>query len=504
MSERTYRLNPPDRTGFLLGLSLAQVVLGGLGAMLAASVFSRGHSLAATAIAVGVTATLLGRRKGEALIEVAPVALQWGWRIARRRRRWFAPLPLLVDGSARPIPLPPALQGQRLIAIDGPTSGFASQAKIAVVHDELFGLVSLTLRAGGRRFGLIDADERCEALDAWGELLDGWARERTPVEAIRWTEWAAPAGLELHRVWLDEHQATSPLDEATSTYDQLLIDAGPMVTPHEVLITLVVNGSKVNVVRSRRHERLRVAVDALLAETRSLVSRLDAAGLAAGDPLSPGELGEAIRSRFDPWGLPARHKRARSLGETFGVSPIEHSGPLSCESTWGTWRTDDVVHRTYAVVEWPRRQLRADWLGSVLLQGRGVVRAVTMIYEPIAPSRSRRAITFTDTKLESDEHQRRSRGFRVPAALVRQKDSVRQREQELEDGHGEFAYSAVIAISAASPEALEQSCSEVEELASQAGMTLRSLGGRHDQGVAATLPLARSIAARPGWKDVTG
>ena len=152
----------------------------------------------------------------------------------------------------------------------------------------------------------------------------------------------------------------------------------------------------------------------------------------------------------------------------------------------------------------PRRNLHPEWLSSLLLEGRGLVRAVTMLYEPIPPSRSRRAITYTDTKLESDEHQRRSRGFRVPAALQRQKDAVRQREHELEDGHGEFAYCGLIVISAQSDDELRDATRDIIELASQAAIAIRPLDGRHDRAVTASLPMARSISARPVWKDVTG
>ena len=42
----------------------------------------------------------------------------------------------------------------------------------------------------------------------------------------------------------------------------------------------------------------------------------------------------------------------------------------------------------------------------------------------------------------------------LPAASQCQKDSVRQREKELEDGHGEFAYAGIIVTTAASEDDL--------------------------------------------------
>jgi hypothetical protein len=51
-------------------------------------------------------------------------------------------------------------------------------------------------------------------------------------------------------------------------------------------------------------------------------------------------------------------------------------------------------------------------------------------------------------------------------------------------------------VSAADVETLERACSDVVQVAAGCGVELRLLNGRHDQALAACLPLAHSIAPR--------
>ena len=132
------------------------------------------------------------------------------------------------------------------------------------------------------------------------------------------------------------------------------------------------------------------------------------------------------------------------------------------------------------------------------------MRAVCGVFEPIPPSRSRRAIRFAATKLDGDEQTRTERGFHVPAALRRQRQVVAEREDELERGFGEVAYAGLVVVCGRNPDELTQAATGLCDVAASAGIDLRPLDGRHDLAVAATLPLARGLAAPSALREILG
>jgi hypothetical protein len=497
---RLFRLAPPDRTGVLMGLGLSQFVVGGT-ALLVASLLFAHHQLGAGVVPVAAGAVVVfGRWRRQPVLDWLAAA----GRLARLHvggRRWYRPLPLVHSESSGALGLPPALAGQRILAVDGARYGWPLQPHVAVVHDTSTARYAASVRVAGERFALLDLAGQAAAVERWGDVLGGWCRERSVICQIRWCESAAPGGLEQHRTWLHTNIATSPVADAVAAYGQLLDRAGPMTTPHEVVLTLVADGRRVS--RPRGEDRHQATVDALLAEVAALQTRLEIAGLASSPPLSPGELGRAMHARFDPWAATAVERRSRSLGHGTAVCDPATAGPLATCVSWKRWETDSICHRSFLAVEWPRVDVPADWLGRVLLPG-GSVRAVCGVFEPIAPSRSRRALRFAATKLEGDEQTRIERGFHVPAALRRQRQLVAEREAELERGFGEVAYSGLVVVSGRSPDELDGAAARLCDVAAAAGIDLRPLDGRHDLAVAATLPLARGVSSPSALREVLG
>ena len=505
-----YRLAPPDRTGVLLGLSAGQAAVLGVGGLLSVVSITHTHLIRGLLLGTATLFVAFGRWKGQPAISLLP---SLGLAIAarmRRRQQWYAALPMCAEGRSQPLDLPPAMRGQRILAVEGARFDLALLPAIAIVHDTYGHRVSATIRASGRRFGFLDPGERSDAVDAWGRVLVAWGRETTSVDHLRVTEWAAPAGLENHKAWVRDQLAADAVPAAIVAYEDLVDAARNMATPHETYLTLVVDirkaakfqGTKKS--RSSKDARLELGIRVLLDEMRVLRQRLESVGLAVSAPLAPGELGRIMRHRFDAWATSSLDVRARTLGERLGTTMPEMAGPLATDTQWKHWRTDSTVHRAFAVTEWPRQNLPADWFGNVLLDGRHVVRAVSLFFEPIPPSRSRKAITWTHTKLETDEQHRIERKLRVPAALRTQKEAVRQREQELEQGHREFAYGGIIVVSSDDVEALEDASRDMTEVCANAGLAIRPLDGRHDTAMVATLPMARSVIPRAVYKDMVG
>ena len=126
----------------------------------------------------------------------------------------------------------------------------------------------------------------------------------------------------------------------------------------------------------------------------------------------------------------------------------------------------------------------------------GGIRTVAVHYEPVAPSRSQRAIDRDTVKLASDEEQRSRSGFRIGARHRRAQSDVLEREAEIVAGYGEFEYVGFVAVTARDLDELDRSCAEYEQVAAQAGMELRRLDARHDLALTCALPMGRGIAPR--------
>lgn len=486
MSERTYRLSPPDRTGWLLGLGGPQVVVLGAALVAVAVAVDAGLPVAAGAVVVAVAAVLaLVRAGGRSLVEWVPTVAHW-CRHGRRGATWLAPLEPAGTETDSPH-LPPPLEAHRLVAFD------AGDCELGVAVDPDAGTYAGTLRVAGRQFALVERGEQDALLALWGDALAAFCREGCPVVEVRWSEWAAPAGMDEQHAYLAEHGVDDPTDPAVASYRQLLRRAAPVATRHEVLLTVVVAARRVRT-GSRHRPRAEAACEALAEELRQLARRLEAAGLAVSAPLGVGELARVLRARLDPKALPVLDRRARSLGERAGVVAPADAGPLAARSAWGQWQVDGALHRVFWFREWPRFDVGPSWMSDLLLYGTAV-RTVTVCYRPVPLRASHRAIQRQAARLEADVDHRRRSGFRVGAQHRRTSRAVEEREEELVAGYAELQYVGLVAVCAPDAATLERACDDVVQVSAGCGIELRPLDGRHAEGAAACLPLAWGLAS---------
>ena len=490
---RTYRLSPPDRTGLMFGLSLVQLLFIGAGIVIG-SILMVTWSVPA-GIAVLAAGSLLGlfRLHGATMIDLAPQGVRYLRQTVGSDGPWFSVVPLL---GGDPKTAPAALLDQDVLVVDaGPLGLGPPGQQIAVSRDLKAGTYAATLRVAGRQFALVDQGEQDWLVTQWGTALQAFITERNPVVSIRWSEWAAPAGLEEHRRWLNDHLDTNPLDSVRDAYERLLTEAGSRATRHEILVTVTIQSGKVKTGRRHQRDRIQAAVELLLGEMRLFGQRLEGAGLLVSAPLTPSEWARAMRLRLDPSCRAALDGRSRSLADMSAGVDVANAGPLAAESTWTGWHTDGAWHRALYVAEWPRLDVPAAWMSDLMLYN-GAVRTVSVFFEPVARSKSQRSITREAAKIESDAQQRAEKGFRVGAHHRRAARAVEEREEELVAGYGEFFYAGVVVVTGADLAELESATEEVTQVAAAVGLELRPLHGRHDQATAATLPLARGLAPK--------
>jgi hypothetical protein len=476
MSSRTYRFAPLDHKAWLLGLTGTQCLVLGTGLTVSATLLRLPIPLllAVSPLLVAVAAAF-APLAGMKAYEVAGV----GFTFLRGRpsKPWLAPIPLFTSPTDQPKLLPPpTLAGVELREVPRPDWAGQAVRGIAVITGKARHDATVVIRARASGFALSSRADQDRSLARWGDVLSSFCSESSTVSRIVVSEHAGPADLTASRRWIAANAAAAS-EQVRRDYDALLDDIGQRAAAHDALITLTID-----------RRRAKGDLDAtLLSEARRLIERLDAAGI-VGTVLTPQELAATVATRMDP-SRPA--KRSTSLVDAVGLAPVV-TWPLSHRTRWTDVRTDGAVHRAWWIAEWPRLDVGAAWLDP-LLSTRAARRTVVLVFEPVAPSVSRRRIERDATRLATDAEQRANRGFRIGARHSRSRDAVEEREAELVAGYAEVGVVGLVIATAVTDDELDAAATQIGQAANAAGLELRQLDGRHDLALAASLPLGRPV-----------
>jgi hypothetical protein len=180
----------------------------------------------------------------------------------------------------------------------------------------------------------------------------------------------------------------------------------------------------------------------------------------------------------------------RAVRDSGTFANRERPWPIACESNWGSFRTDALLHATYWIAEWPRSDVTSEFL-LPLLHDSGGRRAISLVMEPLDPSRATKRAEHARTSVRADSEIRTRHGFRQTARLSRQHEALVQREEELASGHAGYRFSGYVTVSAADSTALERACSRIEQAGALARLELRRLFGSQDRAFCCTLPVGR-------------
>ncbi|MBW3643455.1 MAG: hypothetical protein KY447_11130 [Actinobacteria bacterium] len=469
----TYRLPPLDRGGVLLGLGAGQCAVLALGLAASVALSMGGRPAAALLPAVVASGLAWGRVGGEPILERAPVAVSWAVSGAARRadRRGTELWPGLA--------LPRHWGHLELIQSN------AGAAAMGVILDQGAGSATAVVAVAGGAFALAEEADQHRALAGWGRALAGFCRERSPVVRVAVLARSAPAlrTSEINAPGL-ETGGSAGSSAVQQDYADLLARACSRGMTCDALVAVTVSARNLRAPRQLRQSAL---VGALEEQVRLLSGRLEDAGLGVGPPLDA----EALRDDLSRRLLPRPPAPARSLVEALANS----GGDDGVAAEWSSVRVGGASHACYWVSGWPRSEVGPSWCETLFAPTAGE-RVLALVFEPVAPSASRRRIERDATRLSSDTEQRRRAGFRIGFGDVRLADEVAEREAELGAGHAEVAMVAVVVVSAPDPAALARRCADEEQAAAAAGVELRRLDGRHHLALAWSLPLGLAPARR--------
>jgi hypothetical protein len=480
---REYELAPVKfsrlaRRGVLLGLSGAQLVVVGFGAitLVVALYFGGGASVMYVApILLACAALAFVGVGGRKLIEWLPVVGEWIWRSIRGqllfRRRIVKPRPagtLSLPGNAA-----------RLRQWFDPDSG------AVMVHDPHQATLTAIVRVTHPAFILLDPVEQQRRVASWGRVLATVCRSGR-IASLQVMERTLPDSGKGLAEWWSRHGSHDGSWTST-TYGELIDRAGPAGERHASTVSISLDLKAAGRAIRAAGGGNRGAAAVLRLEMSTVMAALRAADLAPSGWLEPGDLAVILRSAYDPAAAGALERHGE-LGRDLATA-----GPVAVTEYWSSVRSDSAHHCVLWISEWPRSLVYPGFLAPVLLSS-GVRRTFTLLYTPMRTDQAARDIRKKKTEYISDAAQRQRIGQIEDAQQSAEYSDVLQQEADLTAGHGILRATGLIAISAPDPEQLERAVAVIEQAAIQASCETRRLWGQQAQAFsAAALPLCRPV-----------
>jgi hypothetical protein len=450
-----YRFGPRERGGSLAGWRPGQILTVAVGLVIGVLVLRGEPNVAGVAAAVcvlvlyGAMATVpVSGRTGD---EWLPVVVCWAARRTRVHR-----------GRAMG-----ALRGVRLLR--------AGWQDMGVVHDRATRTLTAALSLRGRSFALLGPDEQDRRVGAWSSVLASLAREGSPVHRVQWVAASFPDDGRGVHAYLAAEAVADAASASTASYEALLADMDSHACAHDVVLAVQVRLTK----------SVEVGCAALAREVGSLVRLLGDADVQVESVLSAEDLAHQLLRTYEAGAPPA------SAASGASAASAEDPWPMAMEETWSSVRVDGMVHATFWVAEWPRIEVRSDFLAPLLLGSARSTFAVVM--EPLGSDAAVRKVEASRTADLADSELRRRGGFVSTARHARESEVLARREAELAEGHASFRYAGFVTISAATEEELVTACDAVQHAAGQSRLALRRLYGDQASAYTCTLPLCRGL-----------
>lgn len=386
--------------------------------------------------------------------------------------------------------LPPAYQ--RLAMLEVPLG--RGETTIGVIKDVKGGLYTAVLSVRGETFALLDDDEKERRLQSWADVLGSLTRATSLVHRVQWVERAVPDDGDALNRYLAEAKTQSDSSPTVRSYIDLLEEHGPVSQQHETFIALQISAARSGRVVKKLGGGDKGACLLLIRELRQFAESLSSADVHVQGALSPRMLSMCIRNAVDPYNRRKLVRRGRNDPERAGVAPA-NAWPMATEVHWDYYRTENVVHATYWVSEWPRLEVGPDFLSPLMVRT-SRMRTVSLTMQPIETAKAQREVEAAHTAYVSDEALRQEHGYLPSERRRREMEGVRRREQELADGFGEFRFAGYVTVTAATIEELDDACNEIEQVATQSRLELRRLYGEQEAAFSCTLPLCRGLNAK--------
>ncbi len=518
--EPRYNFGPLERRGLIAGWRGGQIACVASG-LLVAILALRSHpdptgAVVAFATLIVATTIAVWPISGQTGEEWFPVVARWVCRRVAGHDRWRSRVPYdglrVGTGASRNRDRRELFGTLHFLDVSTLTTrrGETTEYRIArppvadtigVIHDEGARTLTGVLSLSGHGFALLGADERTARVSSWSGLLASLAREGSVVHRLQWIAASLPDDGRAIGGYLAKRAVLTPESGAYRSYADLVELSEAAACTHRVLLAVQVKIDRVTSRAERSNSagskaRLTNASTVLMRELTNVRRHLEDANVTVEGFLSAQRLTNVFQEIGDP--APSSDGGTRATRTTRANSvrspALNASAPLlvAMDVGWSNVHLDGVWHATYWIAEWPRVDVDSDFLAPLLLGP--VRRSVSVVMEPVSPSRAARAVEQARTADLADSELRRRGGYLATARRSREAQVVARREVELADGHASYRFSGYVTVSAASEELLVDACEATEQDAGQARIELRKLYGDQERALSCALPICGGLS----------
>jgi hypothetical protein len=398
--------------------------------------------------------------------------------------------------------LPGDLAGARMISAPHPDG----RARVGLVLDEAQGTVVAALLTEGTPIVLEELAEQHGRLQDWESVMESTCDPDSGIARWQLLFRSMPdATNAAQRYFLDRAArgngpGGNPAGPGTDgglaqqALRELVSQAAPASQRHEVIFAVAFDLDRLAPevkASGGDDEAVGVVVVERLMELQRQISdaRIPVRGW-----LSPGHYAAFVHSQFDPESLPLYDLQSSGEHE---MDP-RTAGPSATERHWRYYLHDSAVSSTVWVHELPRRPVKANWL-ALLLQQSEVRRSVSLVAEPMQPSRAERSINNQRLAAAGTIYAKHRHGLIIDSRTRKELAAAEQLDEDLAEGAGYFRYSMFVACTAPDTERLRRAVTSVRRRLTRSRCMSMPLYGEQDQAFfAAALPLARGLSPMRG------
>ena len=501
MSSDAVRFGPRESHGWLLGMTTPQLLLGVAAAFTLPKIFNAGTTgverLGWVLVATTCLTVAFLPLRGRTIVEYVPVMANfWFQQLTGHDVYRGGVFRMQVTDPTPRFVLPGDLAHLKLIAftVDG-----SDGAEVAVIKDPHAKTYTAVLALEGSTFALLETSVRGSRVDAWGSLLAQLCSETAVISRLQVLERTVPdSGDALLRDW--SRRGIHDGSFQAANYEQLLVAVDGSTQAHECFVAVSVDARRAGGEIRQAGGGDAGAAAVVLREIDKIADGLKSAGVRVEGWCPPRLVGEIIRTAYDPASRAHVQRRGGAQsdlrggddGLPSGVDPAI-CGPMRAENTWSFYRTDSAVHRCWWILQWPRQYVEAGFLSPLLLSSQ-FRRTVSLILEPLPPTRANRRVSLKQSSVVSESTMRQRFRRRTTRRHEVEASDVDRRESEMVAGHGLYRMLGFLSVSANDLTELEAASGEIESLAQRSQLEITRLSGEHDQAFgAAALPLGRGL-----------
>ncbi|MFE2911404.1 SCO6880 family protein [Kitasatospora indigofera] len=497
----TYHGWQAEKSGFignLSGVGFSLVAASSVIAMIPIYLHSWSGALVALPLAGLLLLLAYGRVMGLAAEEWIFLAVRHQIAVATRRNLFYSGVfaPADKDGN-QPMDLPGTLARLRIL-----TASDGQGGKVGIAHNPIDSTYTLVARITFPGLALVDTDRQNARVRQWATFLRSQCKEDGAIVRLQVHQRSLPDDGEALRSWTARHTSPDAPPVAVQALGELMASAGPAATIRETYLSVTLSSARARLaVRGAGGGQIGAAA-VLVREFNAMTGTLSSAGLQVVEVLDPRRVAAVIRTAFDPDSqqmLSARTSAAGTEGWTGTAPGLDPAlaGPAAAETTWGLYQHDGAWTVTYQVRGFPQSEVFATFLQPLLRPRSNARRSMSLVYEPVGPSKARRELSRERSKRQAAGILRQKTG-RAESEDERREDAV-ARDQDIAraSGQGVVRMVALIAVTVTTLEELETACAELQADASDAGLELRRCWGAMDEAfAAAALPLGMGLPPR--------